>query len=314
MSAAILDIQALFAFDLLMTELHVTRAAQTMGVSQSAMSHILARLRAHFKDPLLVRTTRGMEATPRALELVEPIRTALRHLRNVSNNQATFDAKLSTQSFSVRMGDMNEFLLLPDILSELQTTAPKLSITVSHLSPAATLKALDNGEIDFAISARLSHSKSIRSTELLQDKMVCLLRKGHPCAKRPLNLDMFLQLRHINIIQSTADTRFIEGDLLRHRVRRNVVLNIPHWLAAPAIVEKTDLVAVVSERMANRFNDHGQFVVQPLPLARPHFVWRMYWHGRHNTGPAHIWLRESVKRICSSLGQQTTRLARRKPD
>ncbi len=162
MSATTLDIHQLIAFDLLVTELQVTRAAQTMGVSQPAMSHILARLRAHFKDPLLVRTTRGMEATPRALELIEPIRIALRHLRNVANVQAAFDAKSSTQSFNIRMGDMNEFLLLPSILSELQTTAPKLSITVSHLSPAATLKALDTAK---------SISRSVRGY-LIQNRYV----------------------------------------------------------------------------------------------------------------------------------------------
>ncbi|HEX4328033.1 MAG TPA: LysR family transcriptional regulator, partial [Burkholderiales bacterium] len=263
--------------------------------------HILSRLRAQFDDPLLVRTTRGMEPTPRALALIDPVRQALRQVHQVFNAQAEFDARTSEHAFSIRMGDMNEFLVLPSILLALEKEAPSISATIHHLTPAATVKALDSGEVDFAVSARLSHSKSIRSLDLLQDKMVCILRKDHPFARRPLTAGAFLKLRHINFVQALADTRFADGDAPHRHPRRNVVLNIPHWLAAPAIVESTDMVAAISERMARRVNDRGQFVVRPLPIGNRELVWRLYWHRRYDTQPAHVWMRDLVRRACAGL-------------
>jgi DNA-binding transcriptional LysR family regulator len=303
MNPRAIDLQLLFAFDALMTELQVTRAAKAIGVSQPAMSHILARLREQFDDPLLVRTTRGMEPTPRALDLIEPVKNALRQVNHVFSVQSAFDPKVSDHAFNIRMGDMNEFLMLPSILLELQTQAPGISLTVNHLLPSATIKALDSGEIDFAISTRLAHSKSIRSIGLLNDRMVCILRKQHPSAKRPLTLDAFLKLRHINIVQAIADTRFVENDLSRRQMKRNVVLNIPHWLAASPIVEHTDLVTAISERMAHRINNRGQFVLRELPLGAPELVWRLYWHRRYDGLPAHVWMRALVQRVCASLEQ-----------
>lgn len=301
MNPRAIDLQLLLAFEALMKELQVTRAAKLIGVSQPAMSHILARLRKQFDDPLLVRTTRGMEPTPRALELVEPIRLAMRQVRQVFQTQASFDPSVSEHSFNVRMGDMNEFLVLPSVLLALEREAPGVSITVNHLSPAQTVKALDSGEIDFAVSALLTHPKSIRSMSLLGDKMVCIMRRDHPSAGKPLTLDTFLKLRHINIVQAMADTRFVEDDLARRGLRRQVVLNIPHWLAAPAIVENTDLVTALSERMARRFNDRAQFVLRELPLGRRDLVWRLYWHRRYDALPAHLWLRELVRRVCAEI-------------
>jgi DNA-binding transcriptional LysR family regulator len=296
-----IDLQLLFAFDALMKELQVTRAAKAVGVSQPAMSHILSRLRAQFDDPLLVRTTRGMEPTPRALALIDPVRQALRQVHQVFNAQAEFDPRTAEHAFSIRMGDMNEFLVLPSILRALEKEAPSISATIHHLTPAATIKALDSGEVDFAISARLTHSKSIRSLDLLQDKMVCILRKNHPFARRSLTAESFLRLRHINFVQALADTRFADDDSRHLYPRRNFVLNIPHWLAAPAIVENTDMVAAISERMAKRVNDRGQFVIRELPVGNRDLVWRLYWHRRYETLPSQVWIRDLVQRACASL-------------
>jgi DNA-binding transcriptional LysR family regulator len=305
MNPRAIDLQLLLAFESLMQEMQVTRAAKAMGLSQPAMSHILARLRTQFNDPLIVRTTRGMEPTPRAIQLAEPIRLALRQVREVFQDPAGFNAATAEHSFNVRMGDMNEFLVLPSVLRTLEKEAPGVSLAVSHLSPANTLKALDSGEVDFAVSALLSHPKSIRSLDLLKDRMVCIMRSGHPCAKKPLTLAAFLKLRHINIVQAIADTRFVEDELTRRGLRRNVVLNIPHWLAAPSIVEDTDLVAAVSERMARRLNTRGQFVLRELPIGKRELVWRLYWHRRFDTAPAHLWMRDMIHRVCAEVQAST---------
>jgi DNA-binding transcriptional LysR family regulator len=295
-----LDVQLLFAFDALMRERQVTRAAQLVGVSQPAMSHMLARLRDQFGDPLLVRTTRGMEPTPRAVALIDPVRRALHHMSQVFETETDFDPATSTHVFTIRMGDMNEFLILAPILAALQAEAPGIGLRVQHLSPALTVKALDTGEVDFAVSTRLDHPKTVRSVDLLDDHMVCILRAGHPWARKRWTVDEYLALRHINIVQAIEDTRFAEYEYARDQ-RRNVVLSIPHWLAAPALVEQTDLVTSLSQRMARRVNDRRQLVLRELPVGRPDLFWRLYWHRRHESVPAQRWMRALVCRVCDAL-------------
>ncbi len=296
-----IDIQLLLGFEALMTERQVTRAAESMGLSQPAMSHLLSRLRIKFGDPILYRTARGMEPTPLALELIEPISNALRQIEGLFDHQKIFSPKESKQSFNIRMGDMNEFLFLPHILLAMQEESPNIRIKVNHLSPLETIKALDNGELDFAISAKLKPPKSIHSIDLLEDKMVCIMNKNHPLAKEKLVVKNFTNLRHINIVQSVIDTRFIEDDLSNLKLERNIVLNIPHWLAAPGIVEQTNLIAAISERMAKKLEPKYEFVTKRLPVGESNFYWKLYWHSRLDSDPSQKWLRELIKKVCSSL-------------
>jgi DNA-binding transcriptional LysR family regulator len=296
-----INFQLLLAFDALMSDLQVTRAAKAIGVSQPAMSHMLSRLRDQFGDPLLVRTARGMEPTSYALSLIEPVKMALRQVNQLFDAQPSFDASSSKMDFTVRMGDMNGYLMLPTILREMQKVAPGISLNVKHLSPSATILAIESGEVDFAVSTRLVHPKSVRSIDLVHDRMVCILRKGHPMAKKPITLDAFLKLRHINIVQAKADTRFVDDELVIHQRTRNVLLNISHWMAAPPIVEKTDLVAAISERMARQLNSRGQLSLRALPVGNPELIWRLYWHRRHDSLPAQVWMRSLVKRLYTEL-------------
>jgi DNA-binding transcriptional LysR family regulator len=295
------DLQLLVAFETLVTELHVTRASKALGLSQPAVSHILARLRELFGDPLLVRSGNGLEPTARALELVEPVREALQQVRKVFDAQKAFDPATSRDSFVFRMGDMNEFLMLPSIAGALEKQAPGISMVVRYLPPLETVKALEAGEIDFAVSAELQHLKSIRSVVLAEDELVCIMRKDHPAANRRLTLKAYLALKHINTVQSSADTRFIEQHLPAH-ARREIPLTLPHWLAAPSLVKSTSMVAAISKRMADAVNTGGDFAVRTLPVGLKKFGWRLYWHARHDSKPAHKWMRELVVGACRGLG------------
>jgi DNA-binding transcriptional LysR family regulator len=291
-----IDFQLLYAFDALMTELHVTRAAQAIGVSQPAMSHMLNRLRDQFGDPLLVRTSHGMTPTARASELIEPIRDVLRQAYRIASQHRDFDPASSRESFNIRMGDMNEFLILPRFLQELERRAPGISIVVQHLSPSETVRALESGDLDFAVSTRLSHSKSIRSHELMRDKMVYVMRKDHPRAGAPAALESYLDLRHIRIAQDSGDSRFLcyEGP-------GREPLCIPHWLAAPYILECTDFVTMLSERMVRAINVNGRLLARPIASAALEFSWNLYWHRRFDVMPSHVWIRALLREVCAGL-------------
>jgi DNA-binding transcriptional LysR family regulator len=286
------DFRLLLAFDALVTERHVSRAAAAVGLSQPAMSHALAKLRQLFDDPLLTRTSTGFEPTPKALELIEPVREAIRQVDRLFTEGSSFDPRSSSDAFAVRMGDLNEVLFFPQLLHMLQERAPNMTLTVEHLSPSETVRALEASAIDFAVSALIKHSKSVHSIELAKDRMVCVMRKGHPAADSRLSMRAFLSLRHLRIVQSAGDMRFVEEALSRRGLQRRIMATTPHWLAASYMVERSDLVTALPESMMRRLNRDGRFVVRPLPVGGNEFSWRLYWHRRYDARPAHRWIRE----------------------
>ena len=296
-----MDVQLLLVFDALMTEGHVTNAAKSLGLSQSAVSHALGRLRHRFGDPLLIRTARGMEPTSRALELIGPVRDAIRQVQGVFQSKPHFSPREATDSFVIRISDSNELLLLPAILAELDKEAPGISVVIRHLSAAETLKALEDGSVDLAVSAFLSHSKSVRSSNLFKDRMVCAISRTHAAARRPLTLDRFLKLRHIRVTQHAEDVRFIDEALRSRGLERNVVATIPHWLVALHVVAGSGLALSVSERIARHFDSRKKLRLQTLPIGGGTFDWKLYWHLRHDAVPAQRWMRGLLTDICTRL-------------
>ncbi len=272
-----------------------------VGLSQPAMSHTLAKLRQQFDDPLLVRTSTGFEPTPKALELVDPVREAIRQVSRLFTESTTFDPLTSTDTFTVRMGDMNEVLFLPELLRRLQDRAPNISLTVQHLAPSETVGALEASAVDFAVSALIKHSKSVHSLELAKDRMVCVMRKDHPAATGRFTAGDFLALRHLRIVQSAGDTRFVEEALSKRGLRRKVMATTPHWLAASYLIERSDLVTALSESMIGRLNGDGRFAVRRLPIGGAEFSWRLYWHRRYDARPAHRWLRAMFEQVAREM-------------
>ena len=300
----VMDFRLLLAFDALVAERHVSRAAAAVGLSQPAMSHALAKLRQQFHDPLLARTSIGFEPTPKALELIGPVRDVIRQVNRLLSEGSTFDPLTSSEGFSIRMGDLNEVLFLPTLLSELERQAPNITVTVQHLSPSETVRALEASAIDFAVSALLKHSKSVHSMELTRDRMVCVMRRGHPAAALDrLTMRAFLALRHLRTVQSAGDVRFVEEALVKRGLQRKVMVTTPHWLAASYLVQTSDLVTALPESMIRRLNVQDQFAVRPLPVGGGEFSWRLYWHRRYDARPAHRWLRETLKTVAFDMSQ-----------
>ena len=285
-----IDLNLLVALNALLTERHVTRAAERVGLSQPAMSNALSRLRHVFKDDLLVRGPSGMQATPRALALAEPVRQALRRIERILNSEAAFDPTVSRRGFTIRLSDLLGFLLLPPLSAILQKEAPLVGLDIVHLSPTATVEALEKDEVDLAVSTGLTHTSSIRSQVLMHDRMVCVMRVGHPLASRPLTHEAFLSARHAKVSLSPTDLRFVDAALARLGLSRNVALNVPHWLLVPHLLANSDLLAVMPHRFARAV--HGQHLaIRELPPPSEGFAWSIYWHRRHDADTALVWLR-----------------------
>ncbi len=289
-----IDLNLLVALDALLTERHVSRAAVRIGLSQPAMSNALSRIRALFADDILVRTPHGMEPTPRALELADTVKAALRQIERTFEREAAFDPATAALVFRVRMSDVLGFLLLPRVIPALERTAPGVALDISHLSPAETHDALESDRIDLAVSMGLQHGMTIQERPILDDRMVCLVRAGHPLQSAS-GIEAFLSHRHLRISISPTDSRFVDNILASLGRRRDVAVNIPHWLLVPPLVRTSDLVAVMPERLAHvMMHETPGLATVDLPFASDGFQWALYWHRRHDQRPAHKWLRDMI--------------------
>jgi DNA-binding transcriptional LysR family regulator len=294
------DLNLLVALDALLTERHVTRAAERIGLSQPAMSNTLLRLRHMFNDELLIRTASGMQPTHYADELQEPVRLALRQIERVFESDADFDPLTATNRFVIRMSDLLAYLLMPSLLSDLAKSAPKVSLDVVHLSPARTVEALERDEIHIAVSTGLDHSPLIRPEFLFADRMVCVMRLGHSLSKKKITLEEFLLQRHLKVSISPTDARFVDDVLDERQVERTVAVNTQHWLLVPHILEKTDLVSVMPGRLATTICS-SQLVVRPLPFASKPFDWLLYRHRRYDRSRSVLWLQSRIRAACEHL-------------
>jgi DNA-binding transcriptional LysR family regulator len=294
-----IDLNLLVALDALLTERHVTKASERVGLSQPAMSNALNRLRGMFDDELLVRTATGMKATPRASELVEPLRQLLRQVERVLESDSSFVPESSQRTFTVRMSDILACLILPPLLARRPETA-RIGYNVFHLPPALTVDALERDEIDIAISMGLDHSNAIRSENLLHDRMVCIMRKSHPAAGKSFTFESFIAHQHMKVSMSPTDVRFVDDVLAGLGHQRKIVLNVPHWLVVPHVLKRTDLLAVMPGHLAQALMDDG-LRMEELPFQSAPFHWMMYWHRRYDQSKANRWLRDQVKQVCSGL-------------
>jgi DNA-binding transcriptional LysR family regulator len=287
------DLNLLVVLDALLRERHVTRAARSIGLSQPAMSSALARVRHVFGDELLVRTSTGMQPTPRALALVEPVSQAIAQLERVLGDGPAFVASTSTRRFVVRLSDLLGLLLLPHLMAEVARTAPNVSIDVRHLSPLQTVDALEKDEIDAAVSMGLEHTGTIERQLLFADRMVCIMRAAHPLARGRLSSKRFLAARHVKVSMAPADTRFVDDLLARSNTQRDIALNVPHWLLVPHVLGATDYIAVMPGKFADAIRG-TTLVVRELPFAAKPFEWFLYRHRRHQSDPASRWLRDRI--------------------
>lgn len=296
-----LDLNLLVALDALLTERHVTRAADRIGLSQPAMSNALGRLRQMFGDDLLVRTASGMQPTARAEAIHEPLRLILRQIERVLDGDPAFDPDRATVTFALRLSDLLAYQILPPLLAEIGRTAPKVSLDVFHLSPTQTVDALERDEIHAAVSMSLEHSGSVRSQALFADRMVCAMRSDHPLAQGPITMDAFLDASHLKVSMSPTDRRFGD-DMLRKTGRmRNVALNVPHWLLVPHVLRRTDLISVMPERFAIAIGREG-LAQREVPFPSVAFEWCLYRHRRHEGSRALNWLCDRLRDVTAGLG------------
>jgi DNA-binding transcriptional LysR family regulator len=300
------DTNLVIALRALLVHQNVTRAAKEVGLSQSSMSHALARLRAHFDDPILVPAGRALVLTDRGKALVEPVAEAVARLERVFDRAEPFDPKTSRRTFHIASTDNVELYVLPQLAAVLQKSAPGVDVRVSPL-PENWGMALQRGEIDLKLGREHPLTDALESQVLSQEQFTCVVRRGHPAPAKP-SLRAYAELQHL-LITPTPGTNheprrgFVDAALAKEGLRRRVVMTVPHFLVAPFIVASSDLVLTAPARLLDPFAKLLRLRRLALPIKLAGYKLSQIWAARSRDDEGHRWLRETIAKTLASAAK-----------
>lgn len=300
MNLAEFDLKALLVFDAVMMERSTTKAGYRLAMSQPAVSSALKRLRYALKDELFIRGADGMRPTPRALELAAPIRQALTQLSEALEPVEFIPANAS-RTFTFAMADHAASLILPALAERLEKLAPYIDIRVKPNTNFNAPELLDSGEIDLAIGLFPNPPERLRAAALIEDEYVCAMRRNHPLARKPLDLNNYLSAKHLLVSLSGEPTGFVDVLLESQGLRRRIAMTVNQFSVGPAILRRSNLVVTVVRRAITLSPYAKDLVMQPVPLAIQPSALSLLWHGRLSQHPVNAWMRSTLFDICSEI-------------
>jgi DNA-binding transcriptional LysR family regulator len=295
-----ISLRQLKALKLLLEVRSLTKAAEILNVNQPTMSKTLARLRAHFGDPLFVRVGISMQPTPRALALSEPLRDLLAVSDELQASTTAFDPHTSTREFKVLLGEVGMVHFVPPLMREFEQSGAGLRLTVVPLDSRHASAKLESGQAEIALGVFPREIGGLRRQKLYADPYVSVVRKDHPKLDRLTRLDEFLKARHILVTASNTGHgahEQLEEAMLRRLAPETIQLRVPSFVSCALVTCETEAIGTLPERLAT-------YLVRELPLAMfktpvqlPRIEIAQVWHERVNHDAGHRWLRERIFRI-----------------
>lgn len=292
-----IDLNLLLVFNQLRIERRVSSVAETLGVTQPAVSNALARLRTLMGDELFLRTPRGMEPTPLAEQMAEPVAAALGLIGSALNQSTSFDPVTSQRAFTVAMTDIGEIYFLPALMAALSTRAPGVSISTVRNTAASLKDDMASGRVDLAVGLLPQLKAGFFQRRLFRQRYVCLLRREHRLAKRTLGLKEFIAAEHVVVASAGTGHGKIDEWLERAGIQRHARLMVPHFVAVGHILRTTDMIATVPEAFAQQAAEPFGLVYRKHPAALPDIAINLFWHARNHRDPANQWLREQMAEL-----------------
>lgn len=297
MNLRAVDLNLLVAFDALITERSVSRAADKLGVTQPAVSHALKRLRHLFKDELLSRGPEGMTPTGRALSLHPGIQSVLADIRSIVSTGYVFDPATTSRTFRLSMSDAMSVEVLPLIVRRMRREAPNIDLVINTSGPQESCQRIANDEIDLAIGVFPHIPNDLRSRKLYRDTLLCVADKRNKRLKNGrLDLQAYLDAPHVTVARDRDSGVQVDEILDSMGVPRRIVVALPHYLSVLSLIRGTDLVAHTRRRLLSVFRMSSDLTVFPVPLSMkvPELEFLQVWHKRYEGDPGHRWLRDLV--------------------
>lgn len=289
-----IDLNQLVLFQQLMVERRVSKVAENLGLTQPAVSNTLAKLRRQFGDDLFVRTPAGMVPTPFAEQLAEPIGYALGMIHSGLNQHSRFDPASVKRSVTIGMTDIGEIVFLPKLVERLREEAPGVSLVTVRTTATSLRDDMEAGKVDLAIGPLPQLKAGFFQRRLFRQRYVCLFRKGHALDRKRLSLADFKAAEHLVIVSAGTGHGKVDDLIRRAGVERNVRLTVPHFVSVGHILRGSDMVATVTERLADSLVEPFDLTFRAHPVDLPEIAINLFWHAKVHRSPAHQWLRGMV--------------------
>ena len=289
-----LDLNLLVVFDQLLVERRVSKVADNLGLTQPAVSNALARLRRAFNDELFLRTPGGMTPTPQAEQLAESVSQALALIHSGINRRSHFDAARVQRSMTIGMTDIGEIYFLPALVERLRREAPGVTLSTLRNTAVNLKEAMESGQVDLAIGLLPQLKGGFFQRRLFEQSYVCLMRRGHKLDKKRITLAEFRAVEHLVVVAAGTGHGKVDDLLRRRGIVRSVRLTVPHFVSVGHILQHSDLVATVPQRLADRLIEPFKLVQVAHPAKLPQVAINMFWHAKVHRAPANQWLRGIV--------------------
>jgi molybdate transport repressor ModE-like protein len=278
----------------------VSAAARAIGLSQSAASHALAKLRQQLGDPLFTRTRDGLKPTPYGERLGKAASEAIDLLAEGLAANRTFDPKSTTRQFTFYLSDVGQMVLLPPILHAVEEEAPRVTLRSAPIPLDDPAAPMISGEVDLAVGFFTNLTTGFHQTLLFRERYVCIVRADHPAFQSGITLEALKNVRHAIADATGMAHGFVDQCLAKHRITRRDGLRVPGFHVLPLIIANSDLLAFIPARLAASVAAHVPIKVFQPPLHVPLFDIRMYWHERYHYDSANRWMRRILVNLYGS--------------
>jgi DNA-binding transcriptional LysR family regulator len=296
-----LDLNLLIAFDALLAEGSVTRAAERVGIGQPSMSHALGRLRDLLKDELFVRAPDGVRPTPRALALADPIRGALSAIQETLLQEQDFEPAEAERTFALGMADSIEVALLPRLMAYLGAKAPKVRVRIRAIDRFDVLEQLDRDRLHLGIGLLTEGEVRHKRRRLYGTNYLCLYDPARLPLVPPITLEDYVAVPHV-LGSPRGDAHGVVDDALALLgLRRTIAVTTPHFAAVPFHLKGARLVSTVPQPAAQIFAERFSLAMSPVPVGLPDFDVSMLWHASYDHDPAHRWMRGILARLAAEI-------------
>jgi DNA-binding transcriptional LysR family regulator len=291
-----LDLNLLVVFQEIYQERQISGVAARLNLSQPAVSNALARLRKSLQDELFVRTNLGMQPTPLAERLAEPVCLALAQMQAALNVQQGFVPETSDRCFTIAMSDVGELYFMPLLIQHFAKLAPHVSLRTVRAGNINLKEELEVGRIDLALGAFEKISSSLYQRRLFRQPFVLMYRRGHALeGERVISTKRLLQAQHL--IVACTESPYDRINQIIDAAGMTAQFRVPHFTAVPYIISTTDLVVTVPQKLAESAALPFGLAYAPSPQKLPMLQTNMFWHRRFNQDEASLWLRETMVRV-----------------
>ncbi|MGB1239595.1 MAG: LysR family transcriptional regulator [Pseudomonadales bacterium] len=290
------DLNLLTVLQALLEEQHVTRAAEKLHMSQSAVSRALQRLRVLFDDPLLVKSAQGYTLSNRALRLATQLPQVLQSVSGLIQ-APEFDPMLSRGTLRFTGVDLDAWVDMPKLMSHLMRDAPKLKLEASS-AQGDYFKELRKGQTDYVVSGIDIEfdQQDILSCPLGSTQLVAIMGKDNPLSQQPLTFERYLAAKHGYVAITGKGTTFTDSFLQTMGFSRDVVLKVSDFKSVIDYCEKTDVLFMLPLQLIAANAVGRRVVIKELPdeMYKPEIEFRLFWHARIDNDPLHLWVKERV--------------------